>query len=82
MFKHLLECKTLNVFKEDEELARPRQYTVIFSSFYKILYKREKLAMLRAFQQSLVDDYIDFSTVVQSQQRVPQALQQASTTQL
>lgn len=74
LFKALLKCPNVDVFKLDSDLLRPKQQTVIFSSFYKILLRREKLHCMKLFQKALRTDYIDYAAVLAAAGRDPSSL--------
>jgi ankyrin repeat protein len=61
MFLALIQSSNLDIFQVDFLYQRAIHNTVIFSSFHKILYKREKLRALKLFQKELISNFISFS---------------------
>lgn len=75
MFLALLADPYLDILKLDENLAKPRDISVIFSAFHKILFKKEKYMIERGFRQDVQKEYIDFLQVkhhkIQRHKRMP-----------
>ena len=60
----LLGSPDVDIYLLDGEFQRPKHLTVIFSAFHKMLYKKEKMAMLKVFKRELELSYIDFAQVM------------------